>query len=285
MKKKSKVLSVTNNKGGVGKTSLAFHLFHYAIEKALEELEKKEEVTQRTLPVYISLDTQKSTRSIFDDDRILILDTYDLFIKEKTDYFINILKAEFLNNRPVAFVGDGRIDDTTKEQQRQFLINVDTINKFIGSDSNLIVVDLPPTEGFLMKLGLLIADKVIIPFQLDVLSVDGIDSIVKLIIQAKKQREEAGFDSLELMGIVPNMYMKKSKEQRENLINILNSLKKLFLYYEKDGKKMPLLIPHTVQMQRALERRKPLWEVEGKGKANPEVMQALNVIFNNMMEV
>lgn len=212
----TKKLVVSNNKGGVGKTFISSHVFYYASEQ------------QKSC--YISLDTQESTQKIFDDKEFTFLKTSSLFEED--------FKSPE-GEKSLVFIGDTDLlkveksIDISKERQ-VFYINLSKLEK---AGYEFIVLDTPPAEGELMKLGLLMADHAVIPFILDTLSIEGIKTLVSLVGKVKKVKPNFNF-----IGLLPNRHQKKSNDEKQALTELLKDYSKLLVSRKVQGYSSPKAI-------------------------------------------
>jgi chromosome partitioning protein len=82
----------------------------------------------------------------------------------------------------------------------------------IGSENyDFVLIDCPPSLSLLTVNALAVADKVIIPLQMEVLSLQGLDHILSTI----KKITKVVNDNLEIMGVLPVMVDKRRKLSTE----------------------------------------------------------------------
>lgn len=257
-KQLKKAVSVSNNKGGVGKTFISSHIFYYAAQ------------TQKS--VFISLDTQKSTEKIFDADRFHLMETSLLF-EESFDLDIQ-------DDKSLVFIGDPSLNFLGKEEnkinsyRKLFYANLLKIQK---QGYEFIVIDTPPAEGEQMTLGLLMSNFAVVPFLLDTLSIEGIRAILAKISKIKQVKP-----NFEFLGLLPNKHQKKSEDEKKKLESFLKDYAQFLFSRPVHGYSKPkaVIFPDSVQVSRAYTERKPIWELGVT--PNPLIMAGIKEIFNRV---
>lgn len=153
-----RVLAVANEKGGVGKTTLAFHAAHKLAEK------------HRVL--VIDLDQQQSALS------------------EPLRAFAAPLNAISLFAEPTALPSTGKLTLAARTRQLEALEREDPaemIETFRASLAlcaeyyDVVVIDTPPAFGIRTSAALLLADLVIAPIELNEASLEAVQSVVDTI--------------------------------------------------------------------------------------------------------
>ena len=170
-RKKPVVVAITNQKGGIGKTSTAI---------ALATLLNKS--GHKTL--LIDADAQCNASDTFHaviDNRATL---YDVLL-EGEDLENAIQKTEYGDIVP----GDAllrRADATLPADPSGFVKLDNAINAFGRNDYEFIVIDTAPALGVLTRNVLIAADQVIIPVSADRYAIKGLDELVQSIQAIKK---------------------------------------------------------------------------------------------------
>jgi len=187
------VYSIINQKGGTGKTTTAISLGAALNRRAKDVL-------------LIDLDTQGNL-------------TYSLgisdFTQSMTDALLGectlsdiIQKSEGLDIAPADNqLADAELTLARNEGQegalKELLEGVDNYD--------YVLIDCPPSLSMLTLNSLLASDKVIIPMQMEVLSLQGLDQIVQTI----KRVEDSYRVSIQVEGVLPVMVDKRRKLTQE----------------------------------------------------------------------
>ncbi len=149
----AKTILVANQKGGVGKTSICFHL-----SGAMAEMKKN--------ILLIDLDQQGNLSSCFMKNIYSIKTTIsDLLLDDDIDVNDVIYDTSYEKIKIVpANLDFSRIDiQLAGEPDGQYLL-LDKINE-VKNDFDFIIIDAPPSLGLATRNGLVCADAVIIPIE------------------------------------------------------------------------------------------------------------------------
>lgn len=221
----SKIFAVSNQKGGVGKSTTAINL-----SACLAEMKKK--------VLVIDMDPQGNTTSglgINKDDDIYTI--YDLLTDEGTlEDVISDTEYENLwiipSNSDLAVAEIDLINDENKE----YLLR-DHIQG-IKDEYDYIIIDCPPSLSLLTINALCAATRVIIPIQCEYYALEGLSQILKTV-ELIQERLNA---DLEVEGIVFTMF------------DIRNNLSADVVANVKDNLDIPLfdtIIPRNVRLAEA----------------------------------
>ncbi len=208
----AKTILVANQKGGVGKTSICFHL-----SGALAEMKKK--------VLLIDLDQQGNLSSCFMKNIYSVKTTIsDLLLDDDIDIEDVIYDTSFEKIKIVpANLDFSRIDiQLAGEPDGQYLL-LDKIND-IKDDYDYIIIDAPPSLGLATRNGLVSADAVIIPIECQEWAARG-SSHLKAAMEKIKIRANP---SLSVMGYLVSkfdgrrkletIYLEKLKEAFGNMV-------------------------------------------------------------------
>ena len=169
----SKIIAISNQKGGVGKTTTSVNL-----SSSLAALEKK--------VLLIDFDPQaNSTSSIGIEINIGSKTIYDLLENEcSSDDCINKTNLEFLDVIPAHIDLVGIEIESIDMIEREYLLR-NTIFGF-KADYDFIIIDCPPSLGLLTINALTAADSVLIPIQCEYLALEGLGKLLNTIKSIQK---------------------------------------------------------------------------------------------------
>lgn len=243
----AKVISLVNQKGGVGKTTTSINL-----AAALGKKNKK--------TLLIDLDPQgNASTGLGLNSGDFSYDIYDV-ISGKTDIETSIIKTEFKNlsiipstinlaGIDVEFVKQ-LLEDSTFRQNEQ-LRNM--ISK-IKDNYDYIIIDCQPSLGIATMNALVASDSVIIPVQCEFFALEGITQLLNSIIMVQSKMNP----ELRIEGVLLTML-----DGRTNIgLEVIEEIRKYF----KD-KVFNTLIPRLVRLVEAPSHGKPISDYDPQSRA------------------
>jgi chromosome partitioning protein len=185
-----KIISIFNQKGGVGKTTTNINLCSSLALKGYKILT-------------IDIDPQGNTTSgLGIDKRKIQYSTYDVLT---ADIQINqaIKKSELINN---LYILPSNVELAGAEVELIDMKSRETIlkNKIkdVKNDFDYVFIDCPPSLGFLTINALTSSDSVLIPIQCEFYALEGVGQLINTIQLVKKSLNK----DLMIEGVIMSMY-------------------------------------------------------------------------------
>jgi len=244
----SEVITIANQKGGVGKTTTAVNL-----SAALAQNGKK--------VLLIDADPQtNATTSLGFNRNDYEYNIYHVLIgiKKMSEVTLNS-KFKNLDLIPanIGLVGVEKEFYDSKKESRELLLK--KAIKPIKKNYDFIIIDSPPALGPITINALGAADSVIIPIQCEYFALEGLAQLLNTINLLKKSINP----KLVIKGFLPTMFSVQNNLSKQVLEDLEHHFKKnLFL----DKKKEFIIVPRNIKVAESPSYGKPVTEYAHKSK-------------------
>ncbi|MCI9353515.1 MAG: ParA family protein [Firmicutes bacterium] len=249
---KVRVISITNQKGGVGKTTTAINLSAWLANKGKKVLA-------------IDADQQGNTTSGIGLDKNNIENTiYDVMLEECSLSDVKLSTCvKGLEVVPANINLTGAEIELIGKDGREYILKKEIDN--IKEQYDFIIIDCPPSLNIITVNALTASDTVLVPIQCEYFALEGLQQLIYTIDLVQKSLNE----NLELEGIVFTMYDARtnlSPEVVEAVKNIVKELKIKVDYYA--------IIPRNVRLGEAPSHGLPihLYDPKSKGSESYELL-------------
>ncbi|WP_087018572.1 ParA family protein [Thaumasiovibrio subtropicus] len=252
---------IFNQKGGVGKSSIACNLAAISAQQGLKTLLIDLDV-QGNASHYLGYDVAKSEQLTIAD---LLNQTAGWFtMATPISRFPQATNVENLSLIPSSF----KLDQIENELERRYKIYKlrDAINE-LDKEFDCIYIDTPPNFNFYTKSALIACEKLLIPFDCDTFSKQALEILLANVSELREDHNQ----KLVIEGIIVNMFNSQANHPKQIVSEI-----------ELFG--IPVIkpfIPSSVKMKESHYQRQPLTTFA----PNHKLTQAFVAIAENLNEI
>ena len=244
-------LVITNQKGGVGKSTITALLAWWLAEK------------ENARVALIDLDSQKNLTRTFAGHSCEV-GAARLFAGT------GIASGEIPGGQLTLFPGETELADLERASRdviRNFRDNVAQLDQRF----DYCLIDTPPALGLRMTAALVVADYVLCPIELEEYSIDGVTAMIKTIVGVRQRHNRR----LKFLGLLANRFNPHSVRQRE-------TLQALFVAYGHHL--IPTRISTRSAIPEALSQGVPVWRLPKTSarEAAAEVHKAFGLLRERM---
>ena len=232
-----KIISIINQKGGVGKTTTAVNL-----AAGLSQLNKK--------VLVLDLDPQGNATTGLGLSNLEDTENSIYGVLNSTKEFKNVIKKTNYANLDLitSTVDLSGIEIETADDQRRAFILKEKIDNFTSNNKDkydYILIDCPPSLSLLTVMALVTSHSLLVPLQAEFFALEGITQLMKTIERIKANLNQ----SIEIRGILLTMYDKRNKLSSE----VEKEARKYF-----ENKVYKTVIPRNVRLSEAPSHGMPV---------------------------
>ena len=251
----SKIISISNQKGGVGKTTSAINIASYLAATEIPTL-------------LIDMDPQaNSTSGVGVEIGSYENSIYDVLVKKtKAKDAIQKTKLEFLDVIPSSAQLVGAEIELVSEMSREYMLKDGLAS--IRNKYEYIIIDSPPSLGLLTLNVLTASDSIIIPIQCEYYALEGLSQLLNTIRLVQKRLNK----NLEIEGILVTMY-----DSRLNLSKqVVGELEEYF-----QDKVYDTYIRRNVRLGEAPSHGKPILLYDASCTGAQDYMNLVSEVLTN----
>ena len=201
--------AVFNQKGGVGKTSVACNIAACFAQQG-----------KRTLVVDLDAQGNASHYLGFDADQPEGKTISDFFQSTIGINLFGSSLSEFVQSTPISdlFVlpADGRLFEMQPKLEARYKIFKlrDALNELMESGKfSHVILDCPPAMNFYSMSALMAADRVLIPFDCDAFAVSGLSEVIRVVDDVREDHNP----NLQIAGVIVNQWIANAKQSKSVL--------------------------------------------------------------------
>ncbi|PIK13956.1 ParA family protein [Halobacteriovorax sp. JY17] len=234
------VITVANNKGGVGKTmqcyQLVCHLANQGHKVLVIDLDSQANLSS-TLGVQIQ-------RTLIPEWLIGDVPAEDVVVKAEGDgeFYDNITlvpsSRHLANLSKLLILSEGEIRRDAGRKERLLRLRLQEVE----ADYDYVVIDTPPMLGDELIMALVASNRILIPTQAQDYSIDGLEELMDTF-EIIKETENPGLD----FSIIPSMVDTRRKIEQQRIVELSQSFN------------ITPPIRNLVQMQESISMRKPVF--------------------------
>ncbi len=251
------IITIANNKGGVGKTMQAYQLSTYLAHKGNKVLAIDLD-SQANLSSTLGVDVR---RTLIPEWLIGDVEAEDVICPSegKQDFYKNLdvipSSRHLANLAKLLILSESEVRKNAGRKERLLKLRVAELH----DKYDYIVIDTPPMLGDELIMALVASNRVLIPTQAQDYSIDGLEELMDTF-EIIKESENPGLD----FNIIPSMVNSRRKLEKQRLEELAQS------FNVTPG------VRNLVDMQESISLRKPVFMMGKKSKGKEDYNKLWN---------
>lgn len=230
------VISVTNQKGGVGKTTTATNLAYYLAKAGKKTL-------------LIDFDPQGNATSGLGVDKLALQQTIVDVIMLKATLDQAVIQTEYKNLWLVPTTPHLANTEVELAQADHRFARLRNAIETSGKEYDIVIIDSPPSLSLLTVNGLIAAQYILLPVQAEFYALEGLGQLLETMKLVRK----ATNPTLELLGVLPTMVDARTTLSSQ----VVAEIHKYF-----PGKVFSTVIPRNIRLAEAPSHGIPIGEYD-----------------------
>ena len=246
-----KTVTITNQKGGVGKTTISTHFSFFLRDRGAKV-------------AFIDLDNQGNASATLQHSVAGALAS-DLFTNP--DLIIPAPAGPGIT----LFAADRALVEMERADAAQVIPAFKANLAKIGEHFDYCIIDTAPTVGLRMTAALIASDYAVCPIEIESYSISGIKEMLQTITGVKQRWNPR----LTFLGMLPNRFNPNSASQKANLEVLLKSYAQYMI---------PAKIGNRTSISDALGQSIPVWEIQKTAArdAGKEMRAVFDLVVDKM---
>ncbi|RLA78487.1 MAG: ParA family protein [Epsilonproteobacteria bacterium] len=258
----SEIISIANQKGGVGKTTTAVNLSASLAEKGKKVL-------------LLDIDPQSNATTSLGFTRAdYEFNIYHVLIGTKKISEVvlktSIKKLDLIPSS-IGLVGIEKEFYDSRKKNRELILK-DKL-KEISKNYDFIIIDSPPALGPITINALSSSDSVIIPIQCEFFALEGLAQLLNTVSLLKKTINP----KLKIKGFLPTMYSSQNNLSKQVLADLSHHFKDKLFHAKKNSTEC-IVVPRNVKIAESPSFGKPVTHYASKSKGSVAYKELAAVI-------
>lgn len=241
----AKVICITNQKGGVGKTTTTINLAYYLMKEKQKVLVIDFD-PQGNATSGLGIDKAQFERNYLDNELSNTMSEVILGERRLSEIILNT-KFKCLDLAPTTpQLANAEVEMT--KLSKKFVQLKNAINE-VRDDYDFVIIDLPPSLSLLTVNGMIAADYLLMPVQTEFYALEGVAQLMDSVKLVRKAMNP----NLKLLGVLATMYDKRTSLS----VQVLAEIKKYFR-----DKVFETTIPRNVRLAEAPSHGVPVGDYD-----------------------